>query len=669
MTRVSDEMNEAEPGSPYELKVDLNVLDHLADGLYSNVAAVVTEMVANAWDAEATEIRIDMNVKEDSITISDNGHGMDLTEANQRFLTVGYRRRDDSGDVTETMKRPVMGRKGIGKLSAFSIADDIKVFSKRIGMDKPIGFHIEVPVLKEKMKESSPAYYPEPIEAPIGFPEQGTLIKLSRLKRKRLKETSSDSLRRRLARRFSVVGSSNFRVILNNIEVTLSDRDDVKFVEYLWTFGNELPEYVERSIEARDNLKGRFRLNGSGAPLREGRHIHGWIGTVDKPKSLKTNEGNLNSVVVFSRGRLVMEDVLPAIAGAEMYTKYVTGQVEADFLDDSSLEDIVTSNRQSLIEDDERFVELIGFLKKRIREIADKWSNLRTLDKTDELRNNYPKVGVWLDSLEPGWKKKAEKLLGRIATMEFSNEVEDEVESRKTLLRHAIFGFERLMIRGDAEELEAALGKGVDSVLKLLADRDSLEASMYADIVKNRLEVIEELISKVDANARERILQEYLFDHLWLLDPSWERASGSEAMETRLRMSEVFKDDDEIKEKYGRTDISFRTVAGKHLIIELKRSSVKTNIHVLAEQGSKYVDAYKELFPPEDRDRINIEVIFVVGNAPKDPPCRVKYMLDGVSPGSSIVTYEQLIIGAREAYGEYLKRVREVDRLERILST
>lgn len=33
---------------PYRMTIDLNVLDHLADGLYSSVAAVITETVANA---------------------------------------------------------------------------------------------------------------------------------------------------------------------------------------------------------------------------------------------------------------------------------------------------------------------------------------------------------------------------------------------------------------------------------------------------------------------------------------------------------------------------------------------------------------------------------------------------------------------------------------------
>lgn len=42
----------------YRMTVDLNVLDHLGINLYSNIAAVLTEAVANAWDADAENVEI-----------------------------------------------------------------------------------------------------------------------------------------------------------------------------------------------------------------------------------------------------------------------------------------------------------------------------------------------------------------------------------------------------------------------------------------------------------------------------------------------------------------------------------------------------------------------------------------------------------------------------------
>src|ERR1700723_34632 len=79
----------------YVLKIDLNVLDHLGINLYSNVPAVLTELVANGWDADAKEVRIKIETNNDHITIEDDGIGMTPEEINSKLLTVGYRRRDD----------------------------------------------------------------------------------------------------------------------------------------------------------------------------------------------------------------------------------------------------------------------------------------------------------------------------------------------------------------------------------------------------------------------------------------------------------------------------------------------------------------------------------------------------------------------------------------------
>ena len=643
---------------PYRMTIDLNVLDHLADGLYSSVAAVITETVANAWDADATEVRIDLDISGDRIEIVDNGIGMDLYAVNERYLRVGYRRRRD-GDTTPG-GRSVMGRKGIGKLSLFSIADLIEIKTQANGAE-PAGLKIISSDLRRAMETGLSVYNPEPVAVSQGtfVNEHGTHILASSLKRNRLREMAPESLRRRLARRFSVIGSDGFRVFVNGVEVTATDREDLKFIEYLWTLGD-----TTVATTSCVNLKKTESLDGRDETWNPEWQIQGWIGTVDRPKRLATPEGNLNSIIVLARGRLVDEDVLARIVGAEVYTKYLTGQVEADFLDASESADIVTSNRQRVIEDDARVGALTVFLQKALRRIAETWSELRATDKTSELRARYPRIGEWLDGLQEGWKTKAEKLLERIATMEVGKDDTDQEESQRTLLRHAVFGFERLRLRGDAEELERALSKGVDALLRLLADRDSLEASFYRDIVRNRLDIIEELQGLVDENHRERVLQKYLFDHLWLLDPAWERATGSEEMERRLRMHDPFRDDDRTKEEYGRVDIRYSTLAGKHVIVELKRASVRVGIYELAGQGAKYVDAMKEILPAEEKDRAQIEVVFVVGANPPDSSQRIEDAMNSVSPGSRILTYEILIGRARAAYASYLERARAADRID-----
>ena len=100
----------------FQMSINLQVLNHLGLNLYSNTSAVLSEVVANAWDADAKEVHI--SIDSDSITIIDNGTGMDLSDINNKYLTVGYQKRSESG-LSPILHRPVMGRKGIGKLSLY----------------------------------------------------------------------------------------------------------------------------------------------------------------------------------------------------------------------------------------------------------------------------------------------------------------------------------------------------------------------------------------------------------------------------------------------------------------------------------------------------------------------------------------------------------------------
>ena len=80
----------------YKMSISLNVLEHLGVNLYSNIPAVLSEVVANSWDADATNV--DIEIEKDTITIIDDGHGMTLSDINAKFLRVGYKRRDAKED-------------------------------------------------------------------------------------------------------------------------------------------------------------------------------------------------------------------------------------------------------------------------------------------------------------------------------------------------------------------------------------------------------------------------------------------------------------------------------------------------------------------------------------------------------------------------------------------
>lgn len=263
----------------YTMTIDLNVLDHLGINLYSNVAAVLTEAVANAWDADADEVRITFDVERDEILIQDDGVGMTVEDMNDKYLRVGYRRREEEASITPK-GRAVMGRKGLGKLSLFSIADTVEVQSCKEG--ERHGLRMSASSIREAMKERLAEYHPDELAEEEVMVSQGTMVRLTDLKRGRLGLTGA-ALRRRLARRFSVIGSELFRVFIDGDEVTVRDRGDLEAVQFLWDIGDA----GDRSQFCPD-LKERAVLSGTLDGKPEDWVVTGWMGTAAKPKQLET---------------------------------------------------------------------------------------------------------------------------------------------------------------------------------------------------------------------------------------------------------------------------------------------------------------------------------------------------------------------------------------------
>ena len=54
---------------------------------------------------------------------------MNLYDINGKYLLVGYNKRKNEPQQTERYNRNPMGRKGIGKLSVFAIADVVEVYT------------------------------------------------------------------------------------------------------------------------------------------------------------------------------------------------------------------------------------------------------------------------------------------------------------------------------------------------------------------------------------------------------------------------------------------------------------------------------------------------------------------------------------------------------------
>ena len=135
----------------------------------------------------------------------------------------------------QDFKRSVMGRKGIGKLSLFSIARTVEVHSVKQG--KRHGFRMNLDDIEKAISDGeNNEYSPDPVDPARVEIEKGTKIFLTDMKRQL--HRSSSALRRRLARRFSIIGANhNFQIELDRTPITIEDRDYYDKLQYMWTFG------------------------------------------------------------------------------------------------------------------------------------------------------------------------------------------------------------------------------------------------------------------------------------------------------------------------------------------------------------------------------------------------------------------------------------------------
>ena len=642
------------------MSISLNALEHLGINLYSNIPAVLSEIVANAWDADAHLVTITVDKAKRIITIEDDGIGMDRDGVIDRFLTVGFKRRDGLGRTTPEGRLP-MGRKGIGKLSIFSIAQLADVYT--VGGKVRTAFKMDREVIRKAISgQVQKQYKPDEIKLWPADMKKGTRIVLSGLSMS-LSGMTVEGLKRRIARRFSVLGPKHkFVATVNGTKIGPEDRAYHHYVQYLWTYGDEtgfakLCKHLERPSEDRMTAV-QAELKKSGITLK------GWIGTVSSPSQLKDEEGdNLNHLAIFMRGKLAQEDILNEFGQKEIYADYLIGELHCEQLDLDDQVDIATSSRQALKQDDPRFEALRKIVLSELRNIASKWSDWRRSDGANTAAS-VPAVSAWLDQLKGDTKKKAERWIGRLNTIRSPDE-----SDKKELLKASILAFESYRRKEELDRLESIQDENLEQILQIFQNIDDLELSYYGQIVKMRVQVIRTLQNKLKQNDKELVLREYIFDHLWLLDPGWERAKGSEHAETQVN---AFLKQNSASltgaEKKGRIDIGYRTTAGKHVIVELKRASVSVALDDLTKQIRKYRDGVKKILAKMGRDNWPIEIICLLGKPP--PECD-----DASGTGKSgvieslkavdahIVFYDELLVNAQQAYGDYLDAHVKVDKL------
>ena len=105
----------AKYGEHFSFEISLSILNHLGRNLYRSFMTVLGEAISNSWDADAENVWIFINKKNNSFIIKDDGDGMSADDFRNKFLKIGYSKRKE-GSISSTKGRPFIGRKGIGKL-------------------------------------------------------------------------------------------------------------------------------------------------------------------------------------------------------------------------------------------------------------------------------------------------------------------------------------------------------------------------------------------------------------------------------------------------------------------------------------------------------------------------------------------------------------------------
>jgi signal transduction histidine kinase len=162
----------------------------LGDQLIKNESIAILELVKNSYDAEATQVEIQMSKlhdpKEGVISVKDNGCGMDYNIIRDVWLEPGSDYKalllKEIESSEKKFKRRPLGEKGIGRFGAHKLGNIVELIS-RMHDKKEVCVKIDWDVFnKTKYIDEVPINIIERIPEVFKGNQSGTLIKISHLR-------------------------------------------------------------------------------------------------------------------------------------------------------------------------------------------------------------------------------------------------------------------------------------------------------------------------------------------------------------------------------------------------------------------------------------------------------------------------------------------------------
>lgn len=568
---------------PFRMDFDIYTIKHLGLQMYSTLPPVIGELVANAWDANAKRVEITIpegpiDEHTSEITIVDDGIGMSDGDIRRKYLIIGRdRREDEHADATPPpLRRHVMGRKGIGKFSAFGIAKEIEIESMRDGHCSRFVMNYDEMLRSAKQRRAK--FMPLP---PTGEVDAGTAITLRQITKFRTRRISLTTLRRGLARRFAVVGAQkDFDVVINGNAISVEERDLQRLLDkdadgkpYLWQYDNE---------EIEPNT---------------GWTVSGWIGALDR--TTPDVDGVDRGISIMARGKLVQEPFLfHAVVGQQYALSYIVGELHAEFVDD--VEDTVGTNRNALVWDTDANTKLMAWGRSEVNKVAREWARKRSDDNQRRLQDNDLYREFKAKASDTG-NRRALDLADKLVRQVIGRNPTADAEDIEPVIRSSLNFIEFDAFLEIAQDLANSDLEDVGRIFTLFQEWEIVEAKEMSRVTEGRITAIEKLQGLIERNALEvPTLHNFLKEFPWVIDPRWTLVDDEVRYSKVLRQQ--FPDGREMPEIDRRIDFLCVRESTNLVVVEIKRPQKKVSEAEL-EQIERYVafmrDHVKKTTDPE----------------------------------------------------------------------
>jgi len=614
----------------FTMPFEPTTIEHLGLKLYSYLPRAIAELMSNAWDAEAERVEITLPKGEitsnSTVVVRDSGCGMDEATIQDNYLPIGKNRRDNGEEETPNKHRPIMGSKGLGKLSGFGVSDTIRIRTIKGG--HAICFKLDYNEMKswQKGKDYEPMVIPELTGKTSE--KDGTEITLLNLKRKT--PIDSEVVIKELARRFIIIATKlkndKFEVFVNGRKITKKDRRLKESCKKIWNVKN-LPN--KNVIDTSKNWK-----------------VFGWIGIV--PKSSQIERG----VDIFTRFKAVEIETMFGLKTTHIQfaRAYVVGEITAEFLDrKNAKEDEISTARDSVIWESEEGQKLAEWGQKALKYVFKQWLELQQKEKEGQIikTGDFEK---WLEGRNSREQKIARRLVKIMAT-----DKDIEPESAKPMLEVIKANVEFQAFQELVDDIEDK-GSNVKTLLKLFEDWRIIEAREHLKLYDGRLEIMKQLSDCIAKNALEVKEMQPLFEkNGWLIDPSWGEVTGQNRYSELLRKN--CKEPKRLEGKDRRIDIlGYKTSRIVH-VVEIKRPSKVLTWDDL-DQIERYVRwARTHIVGTGNASPLYASGVLIVGKLTSKKEVQDK-MRQLLGDDIRVDTYDGLLEAAENIYGEVERRLK-----------